>query len=402
MKILYHHRTGSKDGQSVHIEAIVGALESLGHRVIVIGPSVLDNADLGAESSLIVALKQRLPRRLYEWIELSYSIREFIRLWRIYRRERPDALYERYNLFLLAGVLLKRLTGVPMLLEVNAPLADERHRFGGLANRRLAAWVERITWQAADHVLPVTEVLASHVRARGVDTRRIAVIPNGVGPEFLAGTADGACVRQRYGLEDKTVLGFTGFVREWHSLERVIDFIAASDPERRLHLLIVGDGPARSFLEERAKERHVADCVTIAGVVPRDEIPDYVAAFDIALQPHVVPYASPLKLFEYMALSRAIVAPATANIREVLVSEQSALLFDPGDQRAFAAAIERLCSDGGLRTRLGHAARATIDRMNLTWSANAERIVGIFEELIESQRPPARVRTAARDQVSAL
>ena len=50
MKILYHHRTGSKDGQSVHIDAIVGALESLGHVVIVIGPNVLNHADLGAES----------------------------------------------------------------------------------------------------------------------------------------------------------------------------------------------------------------------------------------------------------------------------------------------------------------------------------------------------------------
>jgi len=335
-------------------------------------------------------------------MELSYSIREFIRLWRVYRRERPDALYERYNLFLLAGVLLKRLTGLPMLLEVNAPLADERQRFGGLANRRLAGWVERTTWQAADHVLPVTEVLASCVRARSVDPCRIAVVQNGVGPEFLGGIADGARVRRRFGLEDKIVLGFTGFVREWHALERVIDFIAATDTARRTHLIIVGDGPARSFLEERARDRHVADCVTITGVVPRDEVPHYVAAFDIALQPHVVPYASPLKLFEYMALSRAIVAPATANIREVLVHEQSALLFDPNDQCAFASAIERFCSDAGLRARLGHAARRTIDNMNLTWNANAERIVEIFEEVLAAQRTRATVGTDTRDQVNAL
>lgn len=395
MKILYHHRTGSKDGQSVHIEAIVDALRTLGHEVVVVGPKVLSNADLGAESKAIVALKRGLPRRLYELMELSYSIREFIHLWRVYQRERPNALYERYNLFFLSGVLLRRLTGLPMLLEVNAPLADERQRFGGLANRQLAGWAERIAWQSADHVLPVTEVLGSRVRARGVDPRRITVIPNGVGPEFLAGSLNGNRVRQRYGLEDKIVLGFTGFVREWHGLERVIDFIAASNAARRPHLILVGDGPARTVLESRAKERDVVDCVTFTGVVPRNEIPAYVAAFDIALQPHVVPYASPLKLFEYMALSRAIVAPATDNIREVLVNEESALLFDPSDQEAFASAIERLCNNDDLRARLGYKARDTIDKMKLTWAANAERIVGIMEGLIAAknlEQAPRRTR----------
>lgn len=391
MKILYHHRTGSKDGQSVHIDAIVEALKALGHELVVVSPGVLNKAELGAESRAIVVLKRWLPRRVYEWMELFWSIREFVRLWRVFRHERPDAFYERYNLFLLAGVLLKRVTGVPMLLEVNAPLADERLRFGGLANRRLAAWVERITWRAADRVLPVTEALASCVRARGVDPSRITVIQNGVGHEFLGVVADGAEVRRRHALVGKIVLGFTGFVREWHGLERVIDFIATCDRARRLHFVLVGDGPARSFLEQRAKERGVADCVTITGVVPRGEVPHYVAVFDIALQPHVVPYASPLKVFEYMALSRAIVAPATSNIREVLVHEHSALLFDSADGHAFASAIERLCSDPSLRVRLGHAARATIDTMNLTWTGNAERIVRIFEEMIAGRRRRALI-----------
>ena len=402
MKILYHHRTGSKDGQAVHIEAITSALEALGHEVLVVGPRGLRDADLGAESKGVVALKRLVPRRLYEGLELLYSIREFWRLWRVYRRERPDALYERYNLFLLAGVMLKRVTGIPMLLEINAPLVDERRRFGGLANRRLAAWIEQITWQAADRVLPVTEVLADYVRAAGVNPRRISVIQNGVGPEFLAGIADGARVRRRFGLSDKTVLGFTGFVREWHGLERVIDLIAASDPARGLHLLVVGDGPARRSLEERAAARGVAASVTITGVVPRDEVLHHVAAFDIALQPHVVPYASPLKLFEYMALSRAIVAPSFANIREVLVHEESALLFDPADQAAFSAAIERLCADPILRARLGRGARAAIDTMGLTWQANAERIIALLNDLTPAR--PSRTRVAAdeQDHVSAL
>ena len=119
----------------------------------------------------------------------------------------------------------------------------ERRRFGGLANRRLAAWAERRTWRSADHVLPVTNVLAEIVRDAGVPSEKITVIQNGVGAEFLSDHIDGTAIRRRFGCTDGVVLGFTGFVREWHGLERVIELIAESDPVLNLYFLIVGDGP---------------------------------------------------------------------------------------------------------------------------------------------------------------
>src|SRR5690606_10742188 len=110
-----------------------------------------------------------------------------------------------------------------------------------------------------------------------------------------------------------------------------------------LHFLVVGEGPAREDIARRARERGVADRVTFTGLVPRDDIANVVAAFDIALQPDVVPYASPLKLFEYMILGCAIVAPDTPNIREVLTDGDGAALFDTADPAAFRGAIDRLC-----------------------------------------------------------
>ena len=380
MKILYHHRVGSKDGQAVHIDEIVGALRALGHQVFVVGPSGTQHAEFGSDAGVIALLKQRLPASLYELLELAYSCLAFWRLWLVYRRERPEVLYERYNLYMLAGVWLKRLTGMPMLLEVNAPLVHERSRFAGLANRRLAAWVEGITWRSADRVLPVTKVLANFVREAGVPPERITVIQNGVGQEFLSASGDGTAIRQRYGLQDSVVLGFTGFVREWHELERVIEFMADSDPSRKFHFLIVGDGPALPGLRRLAVERDLDQRVIFAGLVPRHNISSYIAAFDVALQPQVVAYASPLKLFEYMAAGRAIVAPATPNILEVL-TDQEAKLFDPADPGAFCRAVGELCANEELRIRLGKAARNAIDRQGLTWANNAHRIVTLFESL---------------------
>jgi glycosyltransferase involved in cell wall biosynthesis len=110
-------------------------------------------------------------------------------------------------------------------------------------------------------------------------------------------------------------------------------------------------------------------------------VASYVEAFDVALQPDVVDYASPLKLFEYLALGRAIVAPDKPNIREVLTHEDNALLFPQGDHAAMSAAIERLCQDEALRERLGQHARATINTRSLTWESNAGTIVSLMRQL---------------------
>jgi glycosyltransferase involved in cell wall biosynthesis len=113
----------------------------------------------------------------------------------------------------------------------------------------------------------------------------------------------------------------------------------------------------------------------------RDAVPEYVAAFDVALQPAVVPYASPLKLFEYLAQGAAIVAPDQANIREILTHEVDAILFDPEESGALSDAIERVCSNDRLRARLGSAALRVIETKGLTWDRNAERVVELFRRL---------------------
>jgi glycosyltransferase involved in cell wall biosynthesis len=170
-------------------------------------------------------------------------------------------------------------------------------------------------------------------------------------------------------------------MRPWHGLDRVIDFIADAGPAAALHLLLIGDGPARDDLMKQAEARGVSGQVTFTGVVDRSRIIEHIAAFDIALQPDVVSYASPLKLFEYMALGRAIVAPDTANIREVIEDGTNALLFDPEQPDTFRTALAKLCQDGELRRRLGQAAHDTIVNRGFTWARNAVRVETMAREL---------------------
>lgn len=395
MKILYHHRTASKDGQAVHIEELVGALRELGHDVRVVGPTD-SGGSMGDDATWVHRLKATLPKAAYEILELAYTLFAYRRLVTVAREFRPDFIYERYNLFLLAGLMLKRRLGIPLLLEVNSPLAEERGRFGGLGLPRLARWAESRAWRGADFVLPVTGVLAGHVSAMGVSPEHISIIPNGINRVHFAAAPPVEIAKQKQGLAGSLVLGFTGFIRDWHGVDRVIRWMASADAPINAVLLVVGDGPVRGSLEGLAADLSLRDRVRFTGVVPRERVPEHVAAFDIALQPAVNAYASPLKLFEYLALGKAVIAPRQPNIEEILTHEDNALLFDAAEAGAMEQGLTRLCEDPILRGRLAAAAAATIDRLDLTWLGNARRVVDLAGKVLGRRNLPDRASQTGR------
>jgi glycosyltransferase involved in cell wall biosynthesis len=379
MRILFHHRIRSKDGQFVHLEELTRALEREGHEVLIVGPAAVQTEQFGSDAGIVDLLKRFLPRALYEALEFAYSVPAYFRLLRAIRGFRPDVVYERYQLFFPTGVWATRRCRLPMLLEVNAPLLQERAKHsGGIALQGLASWSERYVWNAAAYCLPVTRVLADMVQATGVPDERLKVIPNGIDFSRFDGAPSRDEAKARLGLQGRLVLGFVGFIRDWHGLERVLQYVAAH-PEQNASVLLVGDGPARSDLEALAVQLGIADRVQVTGIVQRDEVAQWLAAFDIALQPDVTAYASPLKLFEYMYCGLPVIAPDTPNIREILANGVNGLLFDRGKAGDFERAMAELVADGALRQRLGSAARQTILDRDLTWQGNARRVVELAQ-----------------------
>lgn len=381
MKILYHHRTASKDGQAVHIEEMVAALRQLGHEVRIVAPAVSQEGEMGGRVGWVHKLKDTLPKAFYELLELAYSLVAYRQLKAAAAEFKPDFIYERYNLFLLAGSLLKRRLGIPLLLEVNSPLVYERSQHsGGLALTRLARWAEGMVWRSADYVLPVTHVLGGHVSAYGVPTERIVVIPNGINEAHFADAPDSETAKNTLGLAGKLVLGFTGFVRDWHGVDCVVRWLATPSAPDNAFLLVVGDGPVRAELEALAAKLGIADKVRFTGVVDRSKVPGYVAAFDIALQPAVTAYASPLKLMEYLFLGKAIVAPAEPNLLEVLTDRENAMMFDSHSGAGLEKSLAVLSRDAELRCNLEKNAKATISKLNLTWKGNAEKVLSLVKD----------------------
>jgi len=208
-----------------------------------------------------------------------------------------------------------------------------------------------------------------------VQADRIRVIPNGADLSL-------------YPLEelperDEIVVGFTGFFRPWHGIEALVDGLADGLLPTSSRLLLVGTGPSQTSIEARAEDRGVSDRVRITGAVPRAAIPALVRSMDICVQPAATAWASPLKLFEYMAAGKAIVAPNQPNLREVLTDGSDALLFEPGAPKDMCAAVARLANDRTMRVDMGRQARHMLEGRRYTWDANAERVETVALESVE-------------------
>jgi glycosyltransferase involved in cell wall biosynthesis len=139
----------------------------------------------------------------------------------------------------------------------------------------------------------------------------------------------------------------------------------------------------RADLEAETRRIGLQEAVTLVGNVPHEEVPRYLALMDVAVAPYPAVedfYFSPLKLFEYMAGGRPVVASRIGQVAQVIADGLTGLLYEPGDREALIACIRRLRADESLRRDLGQNARIACS-MN-TWRQNAERVVGWVEPLL--------------------
>ena len=389
MRILYHHRIASKDGQITHIEEMVGALRALGHEVLLVGPAVhQSDTGQGGSAGWVGTLKKALPAALYELAEAAYALVAYRRLRRAMAEFRPDVIYERYCLYQPAGVWASRRTGIPLLLEVNAPYAIARRKYGDLRLGWLADRFERYTFRGAARVFPVTQVLGDMLVTMGVEPGRIRVVPNGINPKDFEQLPSAEAAKASFGLSGRTVIGFIGFVREWDQLDRIVDWLAQRPNADGVALMVVGDGPVRPALEAQAQRLGITHRLVFTGVVPRTAVPAAAMAFDIALQTALVPYASPLCLFEYMALGKVILAPDQPNHHEVLTRGVDCEMYDPAAARSIESRLNALLLDPPRREQLGLAARQTLRTRHFVWDGNARRVLAEAEVLRAWRRGP--------------
>ena len=379
MVILYHHRTRATDAQRIHILEMMRAFQALGHEVeeaaLVPAETELDNPERDARQARWQRLVRRLPLAS-EAVQLAYNFAGVPMLIRRIRRRRPDFIYERYSLFNFAGVLAGRVFRIPVVVEINSPLALEQARDRAIRWHGLARWAERRAANAATHVIAVSVPLRDILVGMGVSPEKITVIPNGVDPERFRPRPPDPQLRRRLGLVGRVVAGFVGWFRNWHRIDLLIEALASSKLLReKAAVLLVGDGPETPRLKELAARRGIENIVRFSGPLPHRDVARHVALFDIAVQPAANEYCCPMKVIEYLAAGKPVVAPDQPNLRDLVEDGVEAVLFAPGSAEALARALERLVDDEDLRARMGRAAAAAIERRGYLWKRNAQRVL---------------------------
>ena len=287
-------------------------------------------------------------------------------------------VWQRHDLFQRAGHDLARRLGVPLVLCVDAPVVWEARRWGV----RRPGWgrlLERVgedpLLRAADLVACISEEVAEEVARRGVSSERILVTPNGVDIHLFNPDVSGSAVRKRYSLGDAFVLGWIGSFHKFHGLDLAIEVAAELREELpELRLLLVGDGLDRARIEAQVRRLNLRN-VVFTGTVDHSDIPSHIAAMDVPLV--LCPaddafHYSPLKLREYMACGRPVIAPRIGELRDFISDGEDGLLVEPGDVLSLVAAIRRLCDNPDLRASMGVAARSKMVRDG-SWERQVQR-----------------------------
>jgi len=277
-----------------------------------------------------------------------------------------DMVYERYSLWGTAGMEFANSSGLPGVLEVNAPLVEEQATHRTLVNRDLAEEIASRVFSTAAVVVAVSKDVREYVCSKGGAPERVHVIPNGVDPQrFLKKTAASR-------KEDNFRVGFVGSLKPWHDLTTLISaYVLLLESRPDAQLIIVGDGPERSRIEDLLQASNVAEGVVFSGAVPPEEVPAWVQKMDVGTAPYsrdAARYFSPLKILEYMASGLPVVGSNTGQIPELVEDGVSGILHEAEDAAGLARSLDRLAGSPELRSRMGQAGRQAVEERH-SWDS---------------------------------
>ena len=303
-----------------------------------------------------------------------------------------DIIHERFNLLGLGGAWASRRLKLPLVLEVNADQLAQRH-FKGIPERGLrrlfAVWATRACFRAAARIICISESLADHLRSNWqVEASKLAVLPCAADVEAFGQDHDAQLVRRRLGLTTEPVVMWVGGFYPWHALDLLIEsFCQVLRDQPQARLVLVGDGQTRSSVARKIASSGLGHAILLTGPIAHARVPEMLAAADVAVVPAAPLTASrggtgtPLKLFEYMAAGKAIVATSLDQAAAIVQDGDTGLLVRAGDAGAFAAALLGLLRDPAERLRLGqNARRQAVEQYS--WQAYTRRLEQIYRAVL--------------------
>jgi len=216
----------------------------------------------------------------------------------------------------------------------------------------------------------------------GVLEDKIHIAPDGVDMARFNGVPEREAARDELSLpKDLHLAVYTGQLFEWKGVDTLVRAAAYMDGWK---IILVGGRKDDCIrLRTTVADLGVEDKVTFIDHVPPDRIPIYLSAADVVVLPNSARftissrYTSPMKLFEYMAARRPIIASDLPSLTEVLSNEENALLFQPDDPKGLADCASRLLTDVELKDRI--VSKASVDVTGYTWRERALKIIDFLK-----------------------
>jgi glycosyltransferase involved in cell wall biosynthesis len=395
---------GVKAGGSIgHVAGVINAMKDRALEVVY--------ASAGGRTMIrsdIPLIELMAPKVFSLPYELNYYAFHRMVISQLERIARPRFVYHRMSIANYAGVKLSRGWRVPLILEYNGSEVWVARNWGlPLRYHGLAARAEEACLRHAHVVVTVSAVLRDELVEKGVSPERIVCYPNCIDPVVFDparfSAADSVALRRKLGIApDAVVATFIGTFGHWHGAEvlarairRLVDTHHIWLDRKRVHFLLVGDGLRMPMVRDILEGAETGRFVTLTGLVAQAEAPSFLAASDVLLSPHVGNadgtrfFGSPTKLFEYMAMGKAIVASDLDQIGQVLQNsvrvgdlpaEEPAegetrlgVLSPPGDVTALVDSIMFSVDRPDWRRTLAKNARAEA-LAKYTWSHHVEAI----------------------------
>jgi glycosyltransferase involved in cell wall biosynthesis len=366
-------------GASIHVRAMVAALSELGHELIVASPRIEAGSGALPESARCVPIPAVRPRECGTVAEVIAQAEQQAQAVRgLARSFRVVGIYERYSLSAHAGARASSALGLPLVVEVNAPLRDEERRFRHLCHESVAAAAEDETFAAATRIIAVSDPLVAWLVSRGVPRARVELIPNPPPARRFR-------VKDPLADDGEIVVGFAGGLKPWHGVETLVRGCElAFRAGARMRLEVLGRGPAEAIIEHADLPQ---ESLTQWGHLPHADALRVLERWDVGLAPYTALdgfYFSPLKLTEYMAAGLCPVVSNVGALGRTVRHGEAGVVIPPDDPQALADALLALDRDRERLRELGRRAQRAVSEQR-GWREIAAWVIEVFAEALLAQ-----------------
>ena len=389
MKILYlsHVKISEQqEGDSIHFLEMALSLQRQGNNLLIICQG-------GKHISHLLPTKQ-IPGFKIRYLTSFFLDLVFIPYLLFYiQKFKPDTVYYRD---VATGGIVSWLLKVPSVAEANGIYPDiakiERPRFFKIAGTFLRIR-ERFQYFLATRIICVTEGIKKElVRNYGVNEEICTVIHNGVNVQLFRPLNKLTC-RKKLGINlDYFCMGFVGSFKAWQGLDTLVEAmkILKKNGHNMIKCILVGDGDWMNLIKNMVNRYDLQEEVFFKGKIPYENIPSFINSFDICVAPFKEERnqkigLSPLKLYEYLACAKPVIASRVEGVNEIIKSGNCGYLFEPDDVEGLALRIIGSYNERDKLPELGINGRRFIGDQ-FSWQKVADRVQNVLQEAIKEKQ----------------